>query len=302
MSSVADQGAAPHAVFGKLCIEAYDFAARCSNEIGPEPRPESIAYKEFHSTADAGISGPWKSTTVSSAYSIANAIFVSAAGEYLLALGTLLKAEGVSSFGFQVVTRSLVECAARAWWILDPEIGPRERVIRSRLERFDSIVESDKLTDAGCSTTTSVSDNQIRFRAETALLGIEEVRDKKGRFKNFENVHRPNKTEAVSTFLQSRGEIDAEKWYRFYSGIAHSAIYATISSFDQNVDQATGYLKFEPMVTVAEVFDAGRIGVDSFLAVFAQYAFLFGYDQTPILSKIEVIKEQFVDAVKGFRT
>jgi|GEM_PF-5518083 len=301
MSRSADQGVPSHAVFGELCIEAYDFAAQYSSEIGPEPHPESIAFGEFHSPVDVGKNGTWKSGTVLSAYSIANAIFVSAAGEYLLALGTLLRAEGVSSFGFQVVTRSLVECAARAWWILDPDISPRERVIRSRLERLDSIIERDKFTDVGSSRTMSVSDNQIRFRTETALLGIEEVSDKKGRFKNFENIIRPSKTDAVSTFLMSRGEIDAENWYRFYSGIAHSAIYATLSSFDQSLDEATGYLKFEPKVSVAEVFDAGRIGVDSFLAVFARYAFLFGVDEAPILSKNQEIKDKFVEAFRDFR-
>jgi hypothetical protein len=300
LSSAAESGGASHGVFGELCIEAYEFAAGCSVEIGPEPRPESVAYKEIHSSSIAGSNGNWKGETVLSAYSIANAIFISAAGEYLLTLGTLLKAESVSSFGFQVVTRSLVECAARAWWILDPHIGPRERVIRCRSERFDSIIEHDKLTSAGNSRETSVSDTQIRFRAETAKLGIEEVKNGKGRFKNFENVLRPTNTEAVSAFLRSRGEIGAETWYRFYSGIAHSAIYATISSFDRNLDEATGYFKFEPRVTVAEVFDAGRTGADSFLAVFARYAFLFGYDQAPILSKIENIKEQFLDAAMKF--
>lgn len=84
---------------------------------------------------------PWGSQATKSALSLAG-VATQATGHFLLSLGQLLRpGEPLSLFGFQVVARSCVEAAARAWWLLDPSINARERVARAMTEQAQSIAE-----------------------------------------------------------------------------------------------------------------------------------------------------------------
>jgi hypothetical protein len=281
--------------FGKVCVRAHDFAVDFVQDFGPEPLPNSIADREMGDLSNTGTDGrPWSRQVVGSAYSIANAIFIVAAGQYLRSLGILLCQDDAALFGFQAVTRSLVEAAARAWWILQSDISARERVIRGRIERFDSIVERDKFLRAGDPNLATVSDSQISFRAKTAALGIEETQDQNGNFLRFERVIRPNNITAVTTFLADRGEPDPEKWYRYYSGIAHSAIFASTSNLEAVLDEATGYYRYEPRLPLADYFDAVRVAQGSFLAVVARNAMLFGHDHEPLFRESERLDQVLI--------
>ena len=286
-----------NAEFGWVSAEAYDFAVKYVQDFAPEPLLGSIADSEMSDVSNVGTNGPWSRQVVESAYSIANAIFIVATGQYLRSLSFLLCQDDMALFGFQTVTRSLVETAARAWWILENDISPRERVIRARTERLDSLVERDKFLRAGDSTLPLVSDSQIEFRAKTALLGVSETQDRKGNFLRFEGIIRPSNTTAVTRFLTARGELDAEKWYRYYSGIAHSAIFASTSNLEAVMDEATGYYRYIPRLQAAEVFDAARISTGSFFAVVAQNSMLFGHDQEPLVREGERLDRVLLNLV-----
>jgi hypothetical protein len=181
----------------------------------------------------------------------------------------------MSLFGFQVVTRALVESAARSWWILAPEIEARQRVARAWVERWESLRE---LVRAAKAANQSVEGQVLGFRAEAAALGLSEDYDAKHRLKGFEGITRPGPTSLVPQFLSACGLRQGEMLYRFYSGVAHSALYGIHQYRQYHPTDDGKALRASANLTTQAVANAAVLGITAFLASGEAFAYLYGRD------------------------
>ena len=126
--------------------EAVTFAEGFSEAMDAEPDAGSQADGELNKHIEVGPKGPWGRKPVEDAYNVASMLY-GAAGQYLRAFGQLLN-DNMVLFGFQAITRALLEAAARSWWVLDPACTVRERVERAYVERYYSFGEMKKFAKA----------------------------------------------------------------------------------------------------------------------------------------------------------
>ena len=157
-------------------------------------------------------------------YEISGGLITLAVAHQLASLEMVFTSE-MALFGFQSITRSIVEACARAAWVLDPSINIRQRVIRGCLLELESIREA-KLVELAAGQDGSnfhlrISDLKVRL----ALLGIDEKLGKQGQLLGVDGQTLPGKMDSVIGFLPLLGIEKGEMWYRSMSGVSHSVLY-----------------------------------------------------------------------------
>lgn len=130
----------------EILDEAVTFAEGFSDSSDIEPKAGCQADRELNQHNEVGLQGAWGREPVERAYNIASMLY-GAAGQYLRAFTQLLN-DNMVLFGFQTVTRALLEAAARSWWVLDPACTVRERVERAYVELYYSFGEMKKVAQA----------------------------------------------------------------------------------------------------------------------------------------------------------
>ena len=140
---------------GEILQEVIEFARTLSDAAEADPVEGSQAYEELNFNEEVGPKGPWGRKPVEHTYTTA-ALLYAAAGQYLRSLRQLLN-DDIALFGFQVITRALLEAAARSWWILDPACSVRERVERAYDEQYYSFDELRKVAPAMGATSPTMS-------------------------------------------------------------------------------------------------------------------------------------------------
>lgn len=238
-------------------------------------------------------SSEWGSVPVEAAYSV-GATTILAASYNLASLSQLLSPNHeLSLFGFQVVTRSIVEASARAWWLLDPKLSARQRVARSLTERLHSVRQSELAERAArrdIPAAVSVSEDNVSAQlvelcAEAARLGLREDRNDHDKLLGFEDARRTNATTLVRRFLDDIGFHSGEVVYRFYSAIVHATSYAILQYFAAVDTNTQGQLRsVQPRLEFAAVGNAAVLGLSSYLAVLERHGRLYGGSVTALES------------------
>jgi len=274
--------------------EAFALAASAT------PEPGSQAEQEMYHHSEVGSNGkPWTPKPARTPYDVAGGLMLFAAGQYVASLAQQFTDE-MSLFGFQASARSLVEVSARAWWILAPEIGIRERVTRSFVEQWYSLEELSKVDVAGGRPTSEHDARALRFRTDVALLGIDEKRDGKERLIGFGGLTRPASTELIPKFLGSFGQAQGELWYRFVSGVTHSALYGVMNYLDTSqADAQTGLLKLAPRLPVMAVVNIAVLAITAYLGTIERHAALYGRDSEQLHGKRLMAVAELFDLIRG---
>lgn len=202
-----------------------------------------------------------------------------AAGQYLRSLRQLLN-DDIALFGFQVITRALLEAAARSWWILDPGCSVRERVERAYDEQYYSFEELRKLAVALGGAFAKQVTGDVRLRADAAELGLHERTEKNLAFGRPVGVGAPRlKSTQVVTALTSHLELaDGERWYRTFSGIAHSALYAQIGYWEPVQGPRVAQEHLEPALPMTAIAHAAVLSMAAYLGAIERHALLYGRD------------------------
>jgi hypothetical protein len=264
-------------ILSDLLEFSRDFGAAASH--GPESG--SQADQEWHHNTETGPGGAWGRKPVEFAYAVAGTALIPAAGQYLAALSQLLN-DKMALFGFQAVVRSLVESAARSWWILDPNIGTRTRVERAYEERWYSLQELRKANNSVKPEPLKTHENlMLTISADAAQLGLTERTDGEQELVNVRKIvgygrRRPNSTELIPDFLEPLGLPNGELWYRSASGVTHSVLYATMNYWEPGIVQKSGMLKFEPQLPLITVANAAVLGVAAYLGGIERHALIYG--------------------------
>jgi len=293
-STASDDTYAP---FAASWIEnVLRFTNDFSNLYGNVPEADSTAEQEIGHNAETGPGGPWPALDCSRPYEIAGGLMTLAMAHLLASLQSMIGPE-MALFGFQSVTRSIVETGARASWVLEPEIGIRERVVRSTLLELESVREA-KLVEAaaggdGSNFNRQVADLKIRL----ALLGIDEKLDKNGRLIGVDGRTLGSRLDSVRKFLPGLGVPRGEMWYRSMSGVSHSVLYGVTEYLKAGPADVTGKAKPVPELPIHAVANAAFLSLDAYLTVVQRHAELWGREAPKVASKRLEMKGELLSAI-----
>jgi hypothetical protein len=119
-----------------------------------EPCPESNVARELAEDASREQIGDWLGSFASSEDTHARAtMYLHYTEDLLLGLSKLLVGDP-PKFGLIPLARSSLEASARAWWLLEPHLPYKERVIRGIAERLVSRKEEEKALEAAFNAST----------------------------------------------------------------------------------------------------------------------------------------------------
>jgi hypothetical protein len=173
---------------------------------------------------DGGV--PWGETPVRSSYATAQ-VFIYAAID---CLGGLADSTNLLSTAYlsNVIARAAMEAGSQAWWLLDPEIGARRRVIRSVLIRAQSAKYLEKAVlelDPVKGQAANYGEDPAKAAAHAKNLGLtcNNVRIQGVRRWTCETETLPTYTERATEFQK---HVFAPAAYAIYSGAAHAELYA----------------------------------------------------------------------------
>lgn len=258
--------------------EVVTFAEEFSDAMDVEPDAGSQADRELNNHNEVGPKGPWGRKPVEDAYNVASVLY-GAAGQYLRAFGQLLN-DDVVLFGFQAITRALLEAAARSWWVLDPACTVRERVERAYVERYYSFSEMKKVAQAIGGDLVLQVERDTHLQVETVALGLRE-RTKKGSPlgpPSGVGVHRPDSVDLVSDLLKDVGVDNGAVWYRTFSGIIHSALYSQVGHWQPVSIPGTRRHRLEPQMLTTAISEAAVLSIGGYFGVIGRHAMLYGRD------------------------
>lgn len=265
----------------KVIIETLQFAAGFRSQYGNDPEPGSPADIECHANGLSGPAGLWGSNEVELAYSLAGGALLMVAANYLASLPPLLGDQMVL-FGFQAVSRSVVETAARAWWLLEPGIGPRMRVTRALVEKLYSNNEMHSVDLAEQRPESEHLDRMATLKSRGKALGIEMRFDDAGIVTGFVGVKRKWSTTVVKQFMSDIGFRHGEMWYRFLSAITHGTLYAATHYLTPVVSDDPDGSGLEVVLPLTALVNIGALSVSAYLGVIQRHAMLYGRDAAAV--------------------
>lgn len=286
---------------GELVDEVVNFARQFGETADADPLAGSRANQELNHHEEVGPRGPWGRKPVEDAYNVA-ALLYGGAGQYLRALRQLLHDDMVL-FGFQAITRALLEAAARSWWILDPECSVRQRVERAYEERYYSFSELQKVADTAGGDLARQVANDTRLRVEAAELGLQERTEKNLPLRRPLGVGtpRPSSTDLVSALLSHVGVCDGKVWYRTFSGVVHSALYSQVGYWEPVLMPGSQRYQLEPQLPMTAIANGAVLSIAGYLGAIERHAMLYGRDceqleaeRLSAITRITALHDSFV--------
>jgi hypothetical protein len=185
-----------------------------------EPGWKSEAATELRNT-EIGENAPWGEDPVRTAYAAAQA-FLYAALDCLDALADSVNLQ-TTIYVPHVLARAAMEAGSQAWWLLEPKIGARKRVIRSILIRASSArylgKAARKIDPAG--GAANYGEDQAMVRAYAKTLGLTYVCNDDTTECERETL--PSYNKRASDFEKA---VFMTAAYAIYSGASHAELYA----------------------------------------------------------------------------
>lgn len=237
-----------------------------ANDIRSFPRPESVR----------------------TAFSQAAQSFISAT-DYFEALDALVRMKRFAVAPWSCA-RGMVESSAICTWLLEMNIGPKERVSRSLSLRYAALREQEKMAryDADSGKLRDIGERIETIENIAIALGFEVLRDakRKNRRTGIGQV-KPSITALVER------QFSGENIYRIFSGMAHSD-YTSLTTFsfvksDSNGSEGALLVRAVPTDIQAEI-------VKFAAKVYAKCVWLqtiqFGFDAAEMAILLEELYDQ----------
>lgn len=196
---------------------------------GHEPRRDSEAMADLANDEQRADGSPWGSEPVVEAQSMPG-LRLFAADDHLFALSELVGSHH-SMLGWAVSCRNVLEAASRAWWLLEPGIGARGRMVRYLADAFQSEQYRGELLAGigGASKPGGVGP----IMATAARLGIDVV-EVPNAGTLFDGVRVPPPAKLVHGLLDNAGFDAGEGFYRYLSGTTHGDRQAILDILEAN--------------------------------------------------------------------
>lgn len=197
------------------------------------------------------------------AYALA-AMHLTGGSDHLWALVVALQADPIPRFAGYTLNRGLLESAARAYWLLEEDLGTGARVARALLSRVDSLwnqsrlIPKDDPAAAKMARHLQIQMTKIRAAAATHHLAVTDFPDndpRKGQPKRIGRTTYPGPTDAVDRLLKwVFGGTGSHRWlYAYLSGFAHSTFYSFMLSHRVVTEYEDGFKQAEPLVDVTSL-------------------------------------------------
>ncbi|HEY2265367.1 MAG TPA: hypothetical protein VGI96_22275 [Streptosporangiaceae bacterium] len=206
-------------------------AGRWLPGTGWRPAWQSEAEGEVRNSELRADGSPWGGDPVRTAYAAAT-VFLFAALDALLALRDSVSVSS-TSYVPGVLSRAAMEAGSQAFWLLEPGIGARRRVIRSVLVRAGSAANLKETVEAvdPAETVSAYGEDPatIEAYAQGLALVYAAKKDQNGRKAlECEGERLPTYT-ARAVALETGMKMSAG--YRIYSGSAHAELYSVMQSW-----------------------------------------------------------------------
>lgn len=209
---------------------------------GHRPRPGSEALADIENNERCTDGSPWGSEPVVEAQSMPG-LRLFAADDHLFALSELVGSQ-YSMLGWAVSCRNVLEAASRAWWLLEPRIGTRERIVRYLADAFQSEQYRGELMAGIGGTSKPGGVKPIIAKARS--LGIEVTPDNQGAL--FNDVRVPPPAKLVHGLLDDAGFDAGEGFYRYLSGTTHGDRQAILDILEAKHDTTAGEHQAGPQI------------------------------------------------------
>jgi hypothetical protein len=177
-----------------------------------------------------------------SAYSTAT-LAITACEDHATAICRLLAGDPVPTWAHSTLARAALEASARAFWLLELDIGAHRRVARYMTYRIADQTASAALADA-VGEPTEASNARARARMivdEADRLGFAATRSRKGAPRAI-GEPMPGPTQLVRNNLRD-GDPESDDLgtiaYRGYSAIAHAQPHGLMQGIDADRDSLT---------------------------------------------------------------
>lgn len=255
-----------HAFLTRTCEDA----GRWLPGTGWQPAWQSEAEGEIGNGELRADGSPWGKKPVRTAYAAAT-VFLFAALDALLALRDSVNVSS-TSYVPGVLSRATMEAGSQTFWLLEPGIGARRRVIRSVLVRAGSAANLKETVEAGAPTET-VSDYGedpaiVEVYAQGLGLAYAEKKGQHGRKAlECEGDRLPSYT-ARAVALETAMKMSAG--YRIYSGAAHAELYSAMQAWRNTTSGTAAPLerwRDREAVWTAALASAGFVMMPAFRAL-----------------------------------
>jgi hypothetical protein len=185
---------------------------------------------------------PWGEDPVRTAYTAAT-VFLFAALDALLAFRDSVNMS-TTSYVPGVLSRAAMEAGSQAFWLLEPGIGARRRVIRSVLVRAGSAANLKETVEAvdPAETVSNYGEDPAMIEAYAQGLGLAytEKKDQHGRKALECEGHRLPSYTSRAVALETAMKMSAG--YRIYSGAAHAELYSVMQAWRSTTPAAAAPL------------------------------------------------------------
>lgn len=183
--------------------------------------------------------------------------------EYVSSVCALLSAQPLPILAIDALTRSAVEAAAQAWWLLTPDIGGRRRVARFYALGRQSSAELLRACERmGIDPTVGLSSHLDSIRSYAVdTLGLREDFSKKNNWQGYEMQIPEGPTVQAARFFSDIGRPLAGATYAYLCGATHAEAWRTELAYpiadNASLDISTrmhnsAYLQL-PIATCSEV-------------------------------------------------
>ena len=277
----------------RILTEVLSYSGSFRLRFSNEPMPGSLAASELASAEGEGCED--RLFDIRAAYQKAVAVLNAGAGQHMWALTQLYQPQ-MALFGYQVVTRALVETSARAWWLLDPNIDTTERLGRLYVDNMENISEMGRADRLGVGENNMTSKRIEMLIARAAKIGLTAEFSKKGdELIGFNSIRQPDKTPLVREFFDFLGLNNGGLWYRQVSAITHGTAYGLLDYFDAVSDPAAGLVRLEPRLPAISISEFAIIASEAYLGSIEAHSQLFGWDSQDVSEMRSSFKNQIAN-------
>jgi hypothetical protein len=276
--------------------DVINYAGQHRNRFGEEPTEGSAADLE---TRNAGETiSERRQFDIRATHEQAAGICIQSAGYLLNSLIQLLRKD-MALFGFQVVTRAIVETSVKAWWLVDPAASVDTRLARLYVDNLTNINEMAKVGRVGDTDARPVELRRRALAERAESAGVAPKYNSKSQLIGFGEVSKPESTKMAGQFFEALGFEHGEYWYRSLSAICHGTAYGLLDHY-MLVDIPGSELKsLAPNLSVEDVLHAAILSMQAYLGAIEFDSMLMGWDHQDVAQHRELFHSRMVDAASG---
>lgn len=259
-----------------MITSTIEFAYEHRTRFGDAPVEGSPVFSDWPIRGEEPSSQ--RCTDIEEAHETAAGIYILSAAYFLVALSKLLCSE-MQLFAYQVVSRSIVECAAKAWWLSDSEASADVRLARLYADKLNNVEEMVKAERLPRSDFDKRREELIQRASRS---GIEPKYSTRNRLDGFGEVGRIRSTTLAGRFLGALGYEEGELWYRRFSAIAHATPYGLLDYYRMTDIPGSEFKELHPSLSIDDVRQAAILATQAYLGAIECDCYYMGWDSRRI--------------------